>query len=209
MNDATAESRWQRLMTLLEPIHSRAGATARRLSGSRADGEDLFQETVLRAFNKLESLRDPARFPGWFYAVLLSVHRSRSRRASWRRFFSLETAMAQGFDMAAQDRGSELLFRAATRVAKALATLPAVQREAVVLFELDGFSIEEIAELARVTPSAVKSRLGRGRARLRRHYERLGYGGAGPTGSMRAAGSPGVDAAAAPGCLVKEGRHGS
>jgi hypothetical protein len=46
----------------------------------------------------------------------------------------------------------------------------------VVLFELEGFSIEEIAALQQVSASAVKSRLARGRARLRRIYERWGLG---------------------------------
>ena len=55
-----------------------------------------------------------------------------------------------------------------------LAGLPAVQREAVVLFEIEGFSVEEIAAMQEVTVSAVKSRLARGRDRLRRAYQRLG-----------------------------------
>jgi RNA polymerase sigma-70 factor (ECF subfamily) len=62
----------------------------------------------------------------------------------------------------------------AERMATALGKLPAVQREAVVLFELEGFSIEEIAAIQRVTASAVKSRLSRGRDRLRRVYARWG-----------------------------------
>ena len=41
------------------------------------------------------------------------------------------------------------------------------------LFEVDGFSIEEIARLTGASVPAVKSRLTRGRERLRRHYERL------------------------------------
>ena len=55
----------------------------------------------------------------------------------------------------------------AARMAAALAKLPGVQREAVVLFELEGFGIEEIAALQRATPSAVKSRLARGRERAK------------------------------------------
>ncbi len=57
----------------------------------------------------------------------------------------------------------------------ALATLPAVQREAVVLCDIDGYDLAEVAEMQAVSLSAVKSRLVRGRARLRRYYERLGW----------------------------------
>ncbi len=171
LQDST--ERWARLLALLEPVHERVRATARRLARTRPDGDDLFQEAVLRAFAKLPSLRDESRFPGWFYAVLLSVHRSRARRAAWRRFLSLERAMEDGFDPpdAAGNPEEEERWRA-ERASRALASLPAVQREAVVLFEIEGYSIEEIAVWQTATVPAVKARLQRGRARLRRHYER-------------------------------------
>ena len=169
-------SNWPRLLQLLEPVHARAAALARRLSKSEADGDDLFQEAVLRAWEKLPALRDPARFSAWFFAILLSVHRNRARAAFWRRFLPL-TAGEDGeeHDPPGEDGGrwEEERVRA-QRMQDALSRLPAVQREAVVLLELEGFTVEEIAALQKVSASAVKSRLARGRARLRRHYERLG-----------------------------------
>lgn len=163
-------------MELLEPVHHQAMATSRRLCRVVGDGDDLYQEAVLRAYDKLDSLRDPERFRSWFYAVLLSLHRTRYRRSFWQRFLplaSVEEPPAEATD------GQRLESRRAgdDRAARALATLPAPQREAVVLFELDGFSIQEIAELQGVSVSAVKSRLTRGRDRLRRFYERRGWGG--------------------------------
>jgi RNA polymerase sigma-70 factor (ECF subfamily) len=168
------EFTWHRLLKLLAPIHTQAAVTARRLSRNPDDGDDLFQEALLRAFAKLHTLRDEARFRAWFYAVLLSVHRNRSRHHFWRRFLSLDAARARGFDPPgadARDLHEERL--GAARASRALASLPSVQREAVVLFELDGLSIEEIADLQDVTISAVKSRLARGRERLRRHYQKV------------------------------------
>lgn len=166
---------WKRLLDLLAPFHGQAAATARRLGRSAADGDDLFQEAVLRAWEKLPSLREESRFRSWFYSVLLTVHRNRSRRSFWRRLISIEEAGLPGIDPAGEDGGTwEERRRGAERVSRALAELPAVQREAVVLFELEDFSIEEIAALQKVSISAVKSRLARGRERLRRHYGRLG-----------------------------------
>jgi RNA polymerase sigma-70 factor (ECF subfamily) len=179
---------WQRLVDLLRPFHAQAAGVARRLAGSAADGDDLFQETVLRALGALPGLRDANRFRPWFFAILLSVHRNRTRGSFWRRFLPLDAGA--GFDAShgtgggaprlepAGEDGStwEEERQRAQRVSRALAGLPAVQREAVVLFELEGFSIEEIATLQRVSISAVKSRLARGRARLRRIYQRWGFG---------------------------------
>ena len=173
------EATWERLQRLLEPIHRGAVATARRLSRSRSDGDDLYQESVLRAFEKLHTLRDESRFRSWFYATLLSRHRSRSRRWFWKRQVPLEAAFAAAGEPAGED-GSEWQerMRGATRMSEALSTLDATQREVIVLFEIDGYTIVEVAEMQRATVPAVKSRLSRGRRKLRRYYERRGWGGA-------------------------------
>jgi len=166
---------WTGFLALLEPLHERARLTARRLGGSAADGDDLFQETLLRAVERLPGLRDPARFAPWFYAVLLSVHRNRSRRGFWRRFVRLEPLLERGYDPPGADGIREAGEReAAMRLSHALSRLPAVQREATVLYEIDGFSMQEIAVMQRVSVTAVKTRVARGRARLRRIYGRLG-----------------------------------
>jgi RNA polymerase sigma-70 factor (ECF subfamily) len=163
------EVRWRRLTALLEPFHEQAQATARRLSRSVEDGDDLYQETLLRAFDRLPGLRDEKRFRSWFYAILLNRHRNRSKEAFWRRFLPWNEAFSKGEEPAAfDDAGS----REAGRAVEALAKLPDEQREAIVLFELDGYSLEEVARLTGASIPAVKSRLVRGRERLRLHYER-------------------------------------
>src|ERR1700730_2341838 len=84
-----------RLMTLLAPHHDRARMTARRLCRSNADGDDLFQEAVLRAMDRLQELRDAARLRAWFYAVMLSAHRARYRRSFWRRLLPLDDVLRE------------------------------------------------------------------------------------------------------------------
>jgi len=174
LTSAEKAQRHAQLLALLVPIHDPARRTARRLCACAADGDDLFQEAVLRAFFHLPTLRDPARFSGWFYAVMLSVHRARSRVSFWRRFLPLDAEPAGqaggGFSPALAEQTRDR----AQRLAKALKTLPAEQREAVVLFEVEGFSLEEIAGMQGASVTAVKTRLHRGRQRLRRQYEELG-----------------------------------
>jgi RNA polymerase sigma factor (sigma-70 family) len=175
--DTDRPADWERLLELLAPVHVRVAGMARRLAGSAHDGDDLFQEAVLRALAALPALRDPDRFAPWFTTVLLNLHRNRSRRGFWKRLVPLERDEAPAFEPVGEDgQAWEEERLCAARASRALATLPAVQREAVVLFELEGYSIEEIAALQQVSPSAVKSRLARGRARLRRTYERWGFG---------------------------------
>jgi RNA polymerase sigma-70 factor (ECF subfamily) len=135
-----------------------------------ADGDDLFQDAALRAFAKLDTLRDETAFRACLYQIVVSVHRSRCRRAVWRRLIPFGAAAeAAAADL---DRDGHALYRtsagpdagdAIARADAALAKLPAVQREAIVLFEIEGWRVEEIATCQRVSVSAVKSRLARGR----------------------------------------------
>jgi len=152
-------------------------ATARRLSRSAHDGDDLYQEAVLRAYHKLGGLRDESRFRPWFFAVLLSRHRTWVRRPR-RDSVAIDDMIGRGDEPAGEDGSAwEEKRRGAERAARALGELQAVQREAIVLHDLEGFSVEEVAEMQRVTPSAVKSRLARGREQLRRFYSRLSLEG--------------------------------
>lgn len=131
---------------------------------------------MLRAYHKLDTLRDETRFRSWFFAVLLSLHRSRSRRAFWKRFLPLEDTPDDDRSLVGEDgRMNEEEFLSARRAARALSRLPAEQREALVLHDLEGFSMEEIAAMQGATIAAVKSRVLRGRERLRRHYRTLGF----------------------------------
>jgi RNA polymerase sigma-70 factor, ECF subfamily len=151
-----------RFRRLLEPLHERAQTFARCLCRSSGDGDDLYQEAVLRAFTRIDQLRDDDAFRSWFYRIIVSVHRNRSRGAFWRRLLPLR----DDFDRAAIGDSPD----AAHRISLALSRLPDVQREAVVLFELQGLDIADIAQIQEVSKSAVKSRLVRARARLRVIY---------------------------------------
>jgi RNA polymerase sigma-70 factor (ECF subfamily) len=176
----------ERLRRLIEPVHERALAFARCLCRSRADGDDLYQEALLRVLGKLDGLRDDGAFRSWLYRVIISVHRNRCRRAFWRRLLPLgDPAAPDERDRAAaaldyRTGESPDASEAAARARAALAVLPAVQREAIVLFEIEGWQVDEIARLHGVSASAVKSRLARGRARLRAHYNRQLAGDAKP-----------------------------
>jgi len=176
----TGETASERLSRLLLPLHAAARLTARRICRSPAEGDDLFHEAVLRALSRIDQLREESRFRAWFFAVLLSVHRARCRRAFLRRLVPFAWFGGTDDEHTAEDRADvptlstepldeETRTRAA-RITEALHTLSTEARQAIVLFEVQGFSIEEIAEMQDSTASAVKSRLSRARQSLRQHY---------------------------------------
>jgi RNA polymerase sigma-70 factor (ECF subfamily) len=168
----TAENHaWDELAELLAPIHADVHLFARRIARSNAEGDDVFQEAVLRAARKLGGLRDRSRFKSWMYSVVASVHRTRCRRSFWKRLVSRDDQpdpVGDDGSRWAEERAS------ARRAAAALATLEPARREAIVLFELHGYSIEEIADIQSASISSVKSRLVRGRDQLRAYYARHG-----------------------------------
>lgn len=155
-----------RLCRLLEPLHDELRAFAHRLCRSAAEGDDLFQDAAMRALVKLDGLRDDGAFRFWFYRVLLSVHRNRTRRPFWSRLVPLADDISANDAVAPADMGG------AERMRAALAALSPVQREAIVLHELQGLTVEEVAGAQGVSASAVKSRLSRGRTRLRSIYRK-------------------------------------
>ena len=61
MKEQESEARWDRLIELLRPVHEQALATARRLCRQTADGDDLYQEAVLRAENMIRRAEDTLR----------------------------------------------------------------------------------------------------------------------------------------------------
>jgi RNA polymerase sigma-70 factor, ECF subfamily len=173
-----------RFRRLIEPDWAKSLAFARSLSRSRSDGDDLFQEAVVRAMTKLASLRDDGAFRGWFYRILITVHRNRSRRSFWRRFVRISDEHSPDEQTSVADyrvtAWSPDAAESVRRAREALATLPAEQRESIVLFELEGWQVDEIAALHGVSVSAVKSRLSRGRDRLRAFYAKR-FGVTAPT----------------------------
>ncbi|HTL38025.1 MAG TPA: RNA polymerase sigma factor [Kofleriaceae bacterium] len=160
---------WNQLEELLGPIHDDVQLFARRIARSNAEGDDVFQEAVVRAARKLSGLRDRSKFKSWMYSVVVSVHRTRCRGSFWKRWVRDARPDPVGDDGSrwADERASD------ARATAALGSLDPAQREAIVLFELHGYSIEEIAEIQSASIPSVKSRLVRGRDRLRSFYVKL------------------------------------
>jgi RNA polymerase sigma-70 factor (ECF subfamily) len=128
--------------------------------GNRHEAEDLAQDAFVRVYERwprIGRLENPA---GYLYRVALNARRSRMRRIRVAAARALRLRPEQPADPqeATEDR---------LTVRRALATLPAGQREAVVLVEWLGLSDVEAGEVLGLSPGAVRTRLHRARAALR------------------------------------------
>jgi RNA polymerase sigma-70 factor (ECF subfamily) len=153
-----------------------ARRVARRLShlvGPAGGVDDLLQETFLRALRALPRFRGESPFCYWLLRIAASVARDeqrRRRRSPWRLF-----AQAEELDAApAREVGNEGRPDLAA-VQCALARLSPRLRHVVVLFELEGLTLVEIADELAIPLHTAGSRLRRGRAKLRRLLERAGH----------------------------------
>jgi RNA polymerase sigma factor (sigma-70 family) len=131
----------------------------RRLAPSEADAWELLQETWLKLFRSLKSLRDPHTLPAFLYTTARNTAISRLRN---RNFDNHEPYP----DSTAADQSSDdvAAFDDAEQIHHALDQLPLVQREALTLYFLQDLSLEEMASVLDVPLGTAKSRL---------HYAKL------------------------------------
>jgi RNA polymerase sigma factor (sigma-70 family) len=132
-----------------------------RLTGRADTAEDLTQECFL-AFVRAPGRFDGAR--GTLKTYLFSMARNLALKNY--RDYRAETQFEDGEVALVPDPHASLELSSVVR--QAVAGLPAMQREALVLFEYEGFTLEEIAGVVDADVGTVKSRLHRARARLKR-----------------------------------------
>ncbi len=149
-------------MTLYRPCHDAFCRYCQGLAGSRDDARDLIADTVLVALENFHKLRKRESFKAWLFGIARRLMLHAYRRSKFSGKYHEEEAHL------IQDTGdSPDLQPDIALLYTALGTLPLKLREAVTLFELSGFSIEEIRKIQGGSLSGVKTRLRRARAKLR------------------------------------------
>ncbi len=138
-----------------------------RLSGNRADAEDLTQETFVRVFRSLAQY-SPGTFEGWLHRITTNLFLDMVRRRQRIRF----DALPEDADdrLAGTDPGPEQTYHEMhldPEIEAALDALPPDFRVAVVLCDLEQLSYEEIAATLGIKVGTVRSRIHRGRVMLR------------------------------------------
>jgi RNA polymerase sigma-70 factor (ECF subfamily) len=144
---------------------------ARAFAGSDSEADDLAQEALVKVYRALRGFRFQAAFPTWLFAVVrnafLDVQKSRARHER----ASEEPLAPHHLDGPQNSETAETALLAHERRAHlwaAIEDVPAEFRVALVLFDIEGLSYEEIAAIEKVALGTVKSRLSRGREHLRR-----------------------------------------
>lgn len=136
-------------------------AFAISLAQDKTLADDLVQETVVKAWSRIETFQPGTNMRAWLFAILRNTFYS-DRRRSAREVADVDgRAAASLADKPAHDGHLEFIY-----FCRAFVRLSAEQREALVLVGAQGFSYEEAAEMCGVAVGTIKSRVNRGRNQL-------------------------------------------
>jgi RNA polymerase sigma-70 factor, ECF subfamily len=145
------------------------------MCGSPEDAEEVAQETLLKAFQNLPQLRDPASVRAWVFRIAKNVCLMRRRRSVFAP--AAEVALedlAAGEELADMEQPPETgLLQAELRavIDRVILELPPPYRAVVVLRDIEELSTEDTAQILDLSTDVVKTRLHRGRSAMRQKLD--------------------------------------
>ncbi|HMS34574.1 MAG TPA: RNA polymerase sigma factor [Ignavibacteria bacterium] len=157
---------------LLKPCYSDALKYCRALCVKRSpdDAEDVLQQSLLKALENFDRLNEKSKFRSWFFTIITREFFNSVRNDFWKKFLPSDNLPSAAeipeiFSRSENDETKSILNNALSKISSK-------ERSALLLFELGGFSMEEIKEIQNERSiSSVKSRLSRAREKLRRIIE--------------------------------------
>jgi RNA polymerase sigma-70 factor (ECF subfamily) len=167
----------ERYYELIAPIERRVYYTAYAILRTKADAEEVAQEAILKGFRGLHTFRGNAKFSSWLLSIVMNEGRMRLRR---RREVSLELLKSPDDEgeytpieladwreipveaLAQKELGEHL--------EEAVAALPQLYREVLILRDIDGLNIAETSGALGISVPAVKTRLLRARLMVRDYF---------------------------------------
>jgi RNA polymerase sigma-70 factor (ECF subfamily) len=160
---------------LFERHRDRLWAVALRTTCDPEEASDALQDAMISAFRRAADFRGDSAVTTWLHRIVVNACLDRMRRKAARPVTSVtddDTLSAMSRQPApdpADTSGSRMDIDAALR------TLPEPQRAALVLVDMFGYPVNEVAQILGVSSGTVKSRCARGRARLVPLLTHLGW----------------------------------
>jgi len=149
----------QLFLTLYERVHQSFERFCKARSYGQMPFKDLMQETLLIAYTKVDQLQEPDKFLYYLFGIASRIVSNHRRKVQYESLTEMDTVMT--ITQPAADRQAEK-----EQLYKALSMLPVEQREALILFEIVGFSVKEIAGFQQKTEDSIRQQLSRGRKKL-------------------------------------------
>jgi RNA polymerase sigma-70 factor (ECF subfamily) len=153
---------------LVRRHRDRLWAVALRTLGDREEAADAVQDALVSAYRAAHTFRGQSAVTTWLHRITVNACLDRVRKAATRRTSPVDDAehldhLLEPHESAEAPAERQDLHR---ELIKAMGTLPAEQRAALVLVDMQGYSVAEAARILDVPIGTVKSRCARGRTRL-------------------------------------------
>lgn len=170
----------QALHIIVERYESKVQNFIFRYTHNQLDAEDLVQETFLRVFRSRHRYERIAKFSTWLYTIAFNLTKSLFKRSSKMQTTSIFAQDEEEHDIErelvndsiAQDTSLDQSM-CLVHIQQALTMIPVEFKDAVVLRDIQHLTYEEIVEITGVPMGTVKSRINRGRARLKSILEKV------------------------------------
>lgn len=148
-------------MTYYEPVHARFERFCKARVYGEMDFKDLMHDTLVVAYEKFDKVQNADDFLYYLFGITIRLlsNASKKKQAILTNDGNLVANELTVRNLSEQQFEHEQLYAA-------LAQLPEIQKESLVLYELSGFSVKEIAQIHECSEDAVKQRLSRGRKTL-------------------------------------------
>ncbi|MCH7471824.1 RNA polymerase sigma factor [bacterium] len=171
MRQELTDERNARFLALLKPVYQDCQRWAYSLAQDVTIAEDILMESVLGALKNIHQLKNDDAFKTWFFRIITNNYRM------WLRSNKQPVALMEQSELERvgprDDEWAERLEQA-EMVRRLVSKLSPEQREALVLFEVQGLSVREVSKVLGKKESAVRVLLHRARQRMRELLRRAG-----------------------------------
>ncbi len=155
---------------LLGMHEKRMYAVCLRMCGNHEDAQDCLQESMLRVYRAISGFKGQSSFSTWVYRVTMNTCLDELRKKKNKQTASLDGLLDSGWspsDDLDTPEHHAIAVEKKQAIRSAIAELPEDMRSAVVLRDVEGFSYDEISGILGINVGTIKSRISRGREKLR------------------------------------------
>ena len=155
---------------LMETHERQIYALSLRMMGNSEDAKDCMQEAMIRIYRSIASFKGESAFSTWIYRITTNTCLDELRRRKNRAGTSLDSLLDDGWSPADPSEAPEesvLRHERQNALKNAIVSLPADMRAVIVMRDVEGHSYEEIADILDVNIGTIKSRISRGREKLK------------------------------------------
>ena len=155
---------------LMQSHESRIYAIALRMMGNREDAQDCAQEAMVRIYRAMGSFKGQSALATWIYRITMNTCLDELRRRKARKVTSLDSLVDNGWsptDTGDTPEEHGLRVEKQNALNQAIQSLPDDMSAEIILRDVKGYSYDEIASILDANVGTIKSRISRGREKLR------------------------------------------